>query len=271
MASVQLPASAADATSELNVIDQALRDADAEEAVDNELVLEPLSGEDEVRIASSVSRFGFGLPAEGVGEPLADGMSTMYEGSHEDTTVVVQPVESGARALVLVLDEAATTTFDFPVVGDTESLHLEADGAVTALDAEGFPVATAQPAWAVDAKGEPVPTRYEVEGTTLRQVVDHQSGDVAYPVTADPVWTVVIAAAARSCATGALAGVSSTALVDIYKGRASRRSDYVLNAVASCLVGPVGYWTWKFLPGATKRWAIRQVLYVVIYVVRRVR
>jgi hypothetical protein len=31
----------------------------------------------------------------------------------------------------------------------------------------------------------------------------------------------------------------------------------------------MGSWVWKFLPGATKSWLIRQVLYIVIYIIRR--
>ncbi|WP_156384387.1 hypothetical protein [Marmoricola sp. Leaf446] len=274
LATTQLPASAASdlPAPEQTTIDQALREMGADEAVPSDLVLEPLTGDEDVRIAASVERFGFGLPATGGGSTLDDGVTTLYDGASDGTSVAVQPVATGARALVLIQDESATTTFDFPVTGDTDRLQLSPTGSVTALDSEGTPLATAAPAWAVDAEGTPVPTHFEVDGTTLRQVVDHDAADdVAYPVTADPVWAVVIAAAARQCAAGALSGIASTALIDIYKGRASSKRDYVLNAIASCLVGPVGYWAWKVLLGATKRWLVRQVLYFVIYVIRRVR
>lgn len=46
--------------------------------------------------------------------------------------------------------------------------------------------------WALDANGKPVPTHYEVNGTTLTQVVEHAAG-TAYPVVADPsYWPAVI-------------------------------------------------------------------------------
>ncbi len=44
---------------------------------------------------------------------------------------------------------------------------------------------TFDPAWAKDANGAPVPTRYEIEGNTLVQVVDF-TADTAFPVVADP-------------------------------------------------------------------------------------
>ncbi len=48
-------------------------------------------------------------------------------------------------------------------------------------------VAGVAPAWALDASGQPVPTRYRIEGTTLVQVIDHHGA--AYPVVGDPKYT----------------------------------------------------------------------------------
>ncbi len=46
--------------------------------------------------------------------------------------------------------------------------------------------------WALDANGNPVATHYEVNDTTLTQVVEHDAG-AAYPVVADPTyWPAVI-------------------------------------------------------------------------------
>jgi len=59
------------------------------------------------------------------------------------------------------------------------------------------------PAWARDANGRDVPTFYEIEETTLVQVVKHRGGDWAYGITADPsVWKVVKCAAAVTWVVG---------------------------------------------------------------------
>ncbi|MCP3805548.1 hypothetical protein NLX83_40420 [Allokutzneria sp. A3M-2-11 16] len=50
------------------------------------------------------------------------------------------------------------------------------------------PLGRVAPAWAVDAKGKRLATRYELTGTTLTQVLEHRGA--AYPVVADPVVTV---------------------------------------------------------------------------------
>ena len=56
------------------------------------------------------------------------------------------------------------------------SLELDATGGATALNSKGETIAYADAPWAVDAKGTPVPTHFEVDGTTLYQVIEHADG-----------------------------------------------------------------------------------------------
>lgn len=89
------------------------------------------------------------------------------------------------------------------ILGDAPDDQPVTDAQQTALDAipagKTVPettqqdVATLAAPWAVDANGKSVPTHYEINGTTVNQVVD-TTPDTAYPVTADPsvawwVWT----------------------------------------------------------------------------------
>lgn len=66
------------------------------------------------------------------------------------------------------------------------SLRLTSDGGVEAFDHDGTLIATAPAPWARDAKGTPVPTHFEIDGTTLIQVVEHRSGEYTYGIVADP-------------------------------------------------------------------------------------
>ena len=93
-----------------------------------------------------------------------------------------------ASALIHIDSEVAPARFEFPVSGDVTALTLNDDGSVTATDAAGEIIAVADVPWAVDATGHEVPTHYEVEGTTLIQVVEHRGGNFAYGITADPNW-----------------------------------------------------------------------------------
>lgn len=54
--------------------------------------------------------------------------------------------------------------------------------------ADGTSLANFEPAWANDATGAPVSSRFIISGTTLTQIVDHRADGVAYPVVADPWW-----------------------------------------------------------------------------------
>ncbi len=271
IAGTQLGASAAEEISApLSTVSDALVAVEAAQPSANPAVETPAEAEDPVVLETPSGTLEFETPGEGDGHEQADGLTTVFAGEDDASYVAVQPVETGVRALVVLEDASAPREFDFPVTGDVADLRVEADGSVLALDAEGNPLATAAAPWAVDAEGTSVPTRFEVRGGTLIQAVDHDAGDFAYPITADPVWAVIIAAAG-ACAVGALLSVPTTALLDVYHGRWSSRAAYIENAVASCLIPAVGGWAWRFLSGSTKRWLVKEVLRFVLWLGPRSR
>jgi hypothetical protein len=127
-----------------------------------------------------------GLPAEGAGVDTPNG--TVFDGVAADTAVVTQATDDGARALVYIADADAPQRYRFPIDG-ARSLVPTADGGVVVINADSSkPDGQIAPPWAQDANGTPVPTHYEIDGTTLIQVVEHRSGDYAYGITADPHW-----------------------------------------------------------------------------------
>lgn len=86
----------------------------------------------------------------------------------------------------MIDDAGAPTRYEYPLTLPEGGQLIEAgDGYYAVLDANHLPVATIDPAWALDAYGEAVETHYEIEGNSLIQFVEHASGD-AYPVVADP-------------------------------------------------------------------------------------
>ena len=66
--------------------------------------------------------------------------------------------------------------------GGYDIVHTPADGGALTLGHIDAP-------WAKDANGDPVPTHYTLEGTTLVQTVQ-TSATTAFPVVADPLFTV---------------------------------------------------------------------------------
>lgn len=75
-------------------------------------------------------------------------------------------------------EESPQWTFE----SGAELLLLD-NGSVSVSDGENFLGGIDAP-WAVDAEGRSLPTRYEISGSTLTQVVD--TTDATFPVVADP-------------------------------------------------------------------------------------
>lgn len=139
------------------------------------------------------------LPGATCGATLNDAERriTVFANGETAYSAAVAGDKGGAfRALVRIDSPAAPSeysfTLDLPPGGKLVELE---DGGVAVSNADDEILATFTPAWAKDANGIAVPTRYEVRGATIVQHVDHSEGAVAYPVVADPFWIPALAVA----------------------------------------------------------------------------
>jgi hypothetical protein len=105
-------------------------------------------------------------------------------------------VALGTRALINVDGPSAPQRYGFALSGNVARLKLNRDGSVAAYDSAGTMIGGFAAPWARDAAGQPVPTRFEVKGTSLVQVIEHRSRTFQYGVTADPFW---LGLAIRAC------------------------------------------------------------------------
>jgi hypothetical protein len=131
---------------------------------------------------------GVGLPAvAGVGEGVVDESgAVVYESGAGAVSLAAQATVDGGLQVLVVIDGADAPSeyrFDMSVPAGA-TLVATADGGAEVVGADGQAMAGVAPAWALDADGQPVPTRYRIEGTTLVQVIDHHGA--AYPVVGDP-------------------------------------------------------------------------------------
>ena len=113
--------------------------------------------------------------------------SVVHDDVAEDAAVVVRPTGEGVQSLVVVEGAEAPTSYRFPIEVDGAPARLASrtDGSVEVRPAgSSRVVAVVLPAWATDARGRPVPTRFQLRGGSLVQVIDHRGA--TYPVTADP-------------------------------------------------------------------------------------
>lgn len=124
----------------------------------------------------------FDLPTSGAAK-RTDGR--FHLPGRDGASLAVTPTSTGTQVLIGIDSAAAPATYDFGLRGDV-SPRPAPDGGLDLLGSDGAVVAQVEAPWAVDAAGRRVPTRYELRGTTIRQVVDHRATDVAYPVVADP-------------------------------------------------------------------------------------
>lgn len=117
---------------------------------------------------------------EGEAEVVSAG-TTVFSNVLPATDGVVQEIAGGVRLMTVAKGPEAPTRVDYTFAGSV--LTAQGDGSVL-VEVDGQPVSTILPAWALDANGAPVPTRYEISGDTLTQVTEHQGA--VYPVVSDP-------------------------------------------------------------------------------------
>lgn len=152
----------------------------------------PVLGSEAMELAGGTE---MGLPAEGRGVTVEN--TTLFDAAGtDDAQIALQSVAGGTRALINIDNAHAPERFAFPMSGEVASLRKNGDGSVAAYDSKGELVGGFAAPWARDANGADVSTHFEVDGTTLTQVISHRSSDVAYGVTADPIW---LGLAIRAC------------------------------------------------------------------------
>lgn len=136
---------------------------------------------------------GIKLTLPGAGEAqdaVVEGAQAVYTGGLADAAVAVRAEETGVQALGVLSGGAAANQYEFGLTVETGPSQLVArdDGGIDLIKEGEGTIASVEPAWARDADGKPVPTSYAVtgDGKTIVQTVQHQGGEVVYPVVFDP-------------------------------------------------------------------------------------
>jgi hypothetical protein len=126
-----------------------------------------------------------GIPGKGGSGSHVAG-NVVYPDIADDATAVARPTRDGAQALIVIHGNDAPERYRFPIEvnGQDAGLRESGNGGIQIFGLGNTPAATIAPPWATDADGAPVPTHYEIDGSSILQIVDHQGA--AYPVTADP-------------------------------------------------------------------------------------
>ena len=115
------------------------------------------------------------------------GEAMSFDNRNGTTSVVITKTDGSTQVATIIDGYSAPTTFSYrlflPVGARAVLSQL---GTVLLVDSRDEFLGAVAPAWAVDAQGNAVRTRYELNGNYLTQVVDHRTKEAKYPVIADP-------------------------------------------------------------------------------------
>lgn len=139
------------------------------------------------QVGDTEREYSIGIPTTGSAAQQYAGLNAVSYDNEDGSATVSSTRDDGSVVIGTTIDGAsAPTEYSYPIAvdGAPAVLTVEDDGAVTVADTAGDVITHFLTPWAVDAAGTDVPTRYEVHGNVLTQVVQH--ANATYPVVADP-------------------------------------------------------------------------------------
>lgn len=154
--------------------------------VDDTTVVLPRDPEDGISVDTGEASFTIEVPSAHAATGTIDpetGIAT-YDNHDGSSTVAIVNEDSSTSLHTIIEGSDSPKMYSYEYSGDAHLTQLP-DGGIVVIDGEDKLVASIAEPWARDARGNPVSTRYIVDGNTLTQVVEHGRGS-AYPIVADP-------------------------------------------------------------------------------------
>lgn len=131
----------------------------------------------------------FGLPfPERAAEARSIGKGLVAFDNGNGSTTVPVPQSDDSLAVHTIIESAdAPSRYAYDIgLQSAGKMKVNEDGSVSIIGSDGAFLGGFAKPWATDAAGVSVPTRYEVHGRKLIQVVAHSDPKIQYPVVADP-------------------------------------------------------------------------------------
>lgn len=111
-----------------------------------------------------------------------------FDNRNHSHTIPIPDSEGSVKIFTVLDSESAPEDYTYTFTSNANtSLEVDENGLVVVHTGQGDLSAKIAPAWAKDATGRPVETRYQIKNNTLTQVVAHKDhDDITYPIVADP-------------------------------------------------------------------------------------
>lgn len=123
-------------------------------------------------------------------EPVSQG-AVAYPNAGGFTTAPIVKNDGSVQIATIVGSSEAPEVYSYALnIPDSAVVDLTEDGGVTITGADGSFIGGIAPPWARDNKGTPVETRYQISEGVVSQVINHKKDGIAYPVVADPWFSV---------------------------------------------------------------------------------
>ncbi len=117
-------------------------------------------------------------------QAVAPGVVAYNNGNGSITSPVVRS-DGSVQIFTVIGSPDAPTNYDYQLQVPSGA-EIKQFGESILIVHEGELLAGIAPAWAKDANGRSVPTKYLVSGSDVIQIIEHSGGQYKYPVTADP-------------------------------------------------------------------------------------
>lgn len=108
-----------------------------------------------------------------------------YNNNNGSTSVPVVTSDGVLQINTVISDATAPVRYSYNLTIPEGGHIVQAGDGYLIANADGDAIASIAAPWAKDANGAAVPTRYELDGTTLTQIIDF-TNTTAFPVVADP-------------------------------------------------------------------------------------
>jgi hypothetical protein len=130
---------------------------------------------------------GVGLPFGAIDSTATTLKAGLIAYGNRNSTVTVPIIkDDGSLQLTTMLNAvAAPEKFEYKFTLPQGSKILPMGQGLAFMNGNRFIGGLAEP-WAKDAEGRDVPTRYEVSGNIVNQIIEHRASKFAYPIVADP-------------------------------------------------------------------------------------